>query len=287
MKLLLGSVSSAFVMATMCAACAPDRGNGTPGKADLSASSPLDFASGQFDFASSNADLTQVSADVHVVLTADNAYAFGWGDVNQVLSLKGRPPTASAGDIFNCPLGTGPEAYDVLGADAPSSGYLYIVTWADNSVTQGVIGQFTRGGTPLYTGDTAWEACATGLPYDPSTGSSTANGPTQMVVNTQIGNCNAGTISTTTGSGGWVNSTAAVTAGAVGKLAIGEDNSDNAGSFPIVCQKDGAGKQGVDAAAHWMWYAPPGVTDPFHASGTNNTRAFLIFRLKSADVPIL
>ncbi len=268
----------AVLAASLLGACSAERGGGTLTPTDL----------GTIDLAMPIApDLSQpvVGGDVHVVLTADNAYAFGWGDVNQVTSLKGRPPTSSAGDIFNCPIGTGPEAYDVPGAEAPADGYLYVVTWADDSTTQGLIGQFERGGTPLYTGDTAWETCATGLPYDPS-GSGTMNGPTQAVVNAQIAMCNDGTISKSTGSGGWVGTAGAVTAGAVGKLAVGEDNTTG-GDFPVVCQMDATGKKGVDTGARWMWYQPPGVTNPFIATGSNSTRAFLIFRLKSAAVPIL
>lgn len=51
--------------------------------------------------------------DVHVVITADNAYAFGWGYADRVTKLSGRPMTVVAGDIFNCPIGVGPEAYDI------------------------------------------------------------------------------------------------------------------------------------------------------------------------------
>jgi len=272
----------AVAISLLLVACGPDRGEGGPhgNGADMPQGPVLDFSDAP--------DLALPLEPVHVVLTADNAYAFGWGDADQVNSLKGRPTTATAGDIFNCPVGTGPEAYDVPGNEAPPDAYLYVVTWDDNAVTEGVIGQFTRGGTPLYTGDQAWEVCATGLPYDPSPGSPTASGPPQSVINDQIGQCNAGTISKTTGSGGWVGTMGEVTAGAVGKLAVGEDNSNQGGTFPIVCQKDASGTQGVDAQAHWMWYLAPGQSDAFHAgSGANPTRAFLIFRLKSESVPIL
>ena len=273
----------ALLVLFVCA-CGPDRRSGEihGHPPDLSQAPILDFAEPPVQ------DLALPALPVHVVLTADNAYAFGWGDVGQVSSLDGRPPTATAADIFSCPVGVGPEAYDVPAAEAPPDAYLYVVTWDDGFVTQGVIGQFTRGGQPVYTGDKGWQVCATGLPYDPSPGSSTMNGPPQSVVNDQIAKCNAGTVSTTTGSGGWVDAMGAVTAGAVGTLAVGEDNSDNAGTFQLVCQKDAMGVQGVDAAARWMWYLAPGQTDAFHAAGgTNPTRAFLVFRLASASVPVL
>ena len=292
----IGYCASLVVLA---AACNGDRrGQGSRGGANLDAfvsdgSSAADLGTPESaDLGASSEDMPAAS-DVHVVITADNAYAFGWGDANQVTNLLGRPPTNVAGDIFNCPVGAGPvanvgpEAYDVPAANA--TGYLYIVTWADDSVTQGVIGEFDRGGSPLYTGDPAWQVCATGLAYDPS-GGATSGGPSAAVVNQEIGGCNAGSIATngpTPGSGGWTDVAGAVTAGAVGTLAVGEDNSDQSGEFPIACQKDANGVRGIDAAARWMWYQPPGVSTPFQASGQNNTRSFLIFRLKSDAVPIL
>jgi hypothetical protein len=216
-------------------------------------------------------------------MTADNAYMFGWGDAMQVATLKGQPANALAADIFNCPIGKGPEEYTVPGAQAPIGAYLYLVAWADNTTTQGIIGQFERGGAPLYTGDPAWEVCATGLSYPTNV---PGGGPPVTTVNAEIAKCNAGGGSTSTTSAGWVHSQGAVTAGAVGTLVAGEDNSSASGTFPLVCQQDANGVGGIDAAARWMWYRPPGVVDPFRASGTNNTRTFLLFRLRSEDVPI-
>src|SRR5689334_12548542 len=125
------AVAGAAILMVL-AACGPDRGSGGPhGLADLSQGPVIDF--------SEVPDLALLIEPVHVVLTADNAYAFGWGDALGVSSLKGRPPTATAGDIFNCPVGTGPEAYDVPAAESPPDGYLYVVTWDDEAVTEGVI----------------------------------------------------------------------------------------------------------------------------------------------------
>jgi hypothetical protein len=84
-----------------------------------------------------------------VVITADNAYSFGYGDANGITHFTQGTRALTAGQIFNC--GEGPEAYKVPAADAPASAYLYIVTWDDLAVTQGVLGQFRRGsGTPLH-----------------------------------------------------------------------------------------------------------------------------------------
>lgn len=226
--------------------------------------------------------------DVHVVITADNAYAFGWGDVNQVTNLKGFKRATLAGEIFNCPVGNGPEAYDVPGAEAPNTAYLYIIAWCDFSTYQGVIGEFIRGGDAIYTGSADWEACATGIAYE----SASSGAPTESIINQQITVCNAGSGSTTTTSAGWVNTVGAtaVTPGAVGTLVAGVDNSAARTPFPIVCQQnqvDGGVERGVDPAAQWMWYSPNGL-DPFRASnGTNNwTRSFIIFRLPANVIPI-
>lgn len=162
-----------------------------------------------------------------------------------------------------------------------------MVAWCDDSTTQGLIGEFIRGQSVLRTGDAGWEVCATGVYKDAGSG---APGPTQDEVNTQLALCNAGTVSTASGSGGWVNEHGAVTAGAVGTLAIGEDNRTSRNpDFPIVCQMDDLGNRGVDAEAKWMWYLPPGYpgSDPFvHPGGHNPTRAFLIFRLPAAEITI-
>jgi hypothetical protein len=45
---------------------------------------------------------------------------------------------------------------------------------------------------------------------------------------------------------------------ASGPPVVGEANDDQAGSFPITCQKDAMGHQGIDPTARWMWYSPDG-----------------------------
>ncbi len=230
------------------------------------------------------------STDVDVVLTTDNAYAFGWGNASGLKILKGRPVTTGASDIFDCPVNTsgsgasgfGPESYLVLAADAPTEAFLYIVAWDDNSVTQGVLGQFKRkSGAPLYTGASSWEVCATGDFYDSIPGTPTAGGPPLDTVNTDIGRCNAGAIDPSKGSGGWVNPAGAVTAKSIGKLAVGEDNSDAGGQFPITCQKDPQGNAGIDPQAKWMWYTP----DARNAFSDRDTRSYLIFRIPTKAIP--
>ncbi|HQY61667.1 MAG: hypothetical protein IPF92_01485 [Myxococcales bacterium] len=227
---------------------------------------------------------TEPPTEVDVVLTADNAYAFGWGDASRVNTYRNVAPARLAGEIFNCPVGNGPEAWVVPAADAPPGAFLYVVAWADRATSQGVIGQFRRrGGTPIFTGDGAWEGCATGREYN--TSSAPTVFPTQDVVNEQITICNAGTGDRTTSSAGWVGSTAAVTPNAIGRVAFGEDNSNAGGTFQIVCQKDATGAEGVAPAAKWMWYSPDG-NDPFrYVAPGNSTRTFLIFRLPARALP--
>jgi hypothetical protein len=220
--------------------------------------------------------------DVDVVITADNAYSFGYGDVNGITNFTQGTRAQTAGQIFNC--GEGPEAYKVPAADAPPSAYLYIATWDDLAVTQGVLGQFRRvGGAPLYTGDPKFEVCATGVDLHQS-----QTGPTQNEINAQIAVCNGGTGDPAATSRGWVNAAGAVTMGAIGSLAVGEAN-DTApgGTFPPTCPTGVAPPDvaSIDPAAHWMWYQPGGVANPFQSTGTNTFRAYLIFRLAAEDIP--
>jgi hypothetical protein len=224
------------------------------------------------------------ATDVQVVITADNAYSFGYGDIAGISHYTQGTRAQSAGQIFNC--GEGPESYVVPAADAPASAYLYIVTWDDLSVTQGVLGQFLRvGGAALYTGDPKFEVCATGIDLSSST-----TGPTQDEVNKQIGICNSGAGDHSLTSGGWVNSAGAVTPNAVGSLAIGEANdAAPGGTFPPTCPTGAVppmpGVGTIDTASHWMWYQPGGVADAFHSTGTNTFRAYLIFRLAAQYIP--
>jgi hypothetical protein len=217
--------------------------------------------------------------DVDVVITADNAYSFGYGDEDGIETFIQGTRAVTASQIFNCPIGEGPEHYVVPAASAPEGAYLYVVSWDDLAVTQGVLGQFKRGSDPLYTGDDAWEVCATGVNLSQST-----VGPTQEEVNVQITACNDGSGADETTSSGWVDTAGAVTAGAIGTLAIGEANDQPAGTFPLVC---GTADGGIDADAHWMWFDPGIDADPFLSTGANTFRAYLIFRLAADDIPII
>jgi hypothetical protein len=215
---------------------------------------------------------------IEVIITADNAYSFGFGTGASIVTYVQGSRATTAGQIFNCPVGVGPEAYTIPSDAVPSTSHVYIVSWDDLSVTQGVLGQFGRGGRRLYTGDAAWQVCATGIDLARS-----ATGPTQAEVNAQITRCNEGAGAAGTTSQGWVNTLGAVTPGAAGTIAIGELNDTLGGTFPQVCP---ASFGGIDAAARWIWYQPGGVADPFRSTGSNTFRAYLIFRLAVLQIPL-
>jgi hypothetical protein len=218
---------------------------------------------------------SQAAGPVDVVITADNAYSFGYGDAGEITHFMQGARAQTAGQIFNCPMGEGPESYTVPEADAPDGAYLYIVTWDDLGVTQGVIGTFSRTTGTVLTGDSRFEVCATGLDY-----STSDTGPPLAVINTEIQRCNNGSGDAATTSKGWVSVTDATTTGALGQLAVGEANDAEDGTFHVACQSFG-GVSGIPSDAHWMWYDPMdgSGTDAFHATGANRTKAFLIFRL--------
>lgn len=228
---------------------------------------------------------------VDVVITADNAYSFGWGDETSVNSFYRNGPAQTPAEIFNCPIGVGPEAYTVPSGEALPGAWLYVVAWADYQGSQGVIGQFKhRGGDPIYTGSGDWQVCAVGKAYPANKG-----GPDQSTVNDELAKCNAGTGDTTTTSAGWVGVDGAITPNALGTVVFGQDNesdSDLRGQpgyvFPPVCKRDVThDNQGIDGTARWMWYRPPSFDgDPFLATKTNDTRTFLIFRLPTKALPV-
>jgi hypothetical protein len=223
---------------------------------------------------------------VNVIITADNAYAFGYGTGSALLNYFGGVENPNEGDIFDCPIGNGPDQYTVPANDANAGNYLYIIGYADRSTTQGVIAQFRREGADVvYTGIGPWEACATGLDYELN---QNPKGPTRQVIDEYIGKCNSrnfGDAGANT-SKGWVTTAES----ANGKVAFGEDNTTERGTptvenpFKIACD--------IDARAKWMWYdwdpaTPDTVKSPFMWPGgdDNPMREFIIFRLGAEFIP--
>ena len=222
---------------------------------------------------------TEPATDVEAVVTTDNAFSFGYGSDAKLASFI-RGEGSDGEGIFDCPVGHGPVAYVVPAAQAPKGSYLYIVAWADEETTQGTLAQFKRvGGRAIYSGDGAWQVCATDKHY-PDLGP----GPDQAEVDRMIGECNKGAAGDTY-SKGWVSTSGALTEGAKGKLAFGESNEDAGGEFPIVCQKDEAGVSGIDAVAKWMWFDPEDGQSPFRGNDGHRTKDFLIFRLPADALP--
>ncbi len=296
-------VGLVFVVASLAATgCSARRGSGAPGPGSgqsdggTSDDGALPDATASHDaivdmvVADTRPPFMSAPSDVDVAITADNAYSFGYGTESGIDTYFAGSRATSAGEIFSCPIDFGPEHYVVPAESAPPGAYLYIVSWDDHSVTQGVLAQFKRTDATLYSGDTNFEVCATGIDF------TTASGPTQEQVNTEILNCNAGTGDPATSSAGWVNTAGPVdgTPSAVGVLAVGEANEPNAGPgdygvFPQVCVEDADGNKGIEEGAHWMWYDPQDGSvrsDAFHSSRGNAFRAFLIFRLPADSIVI-
>jgi hypothetical protein len=206
------------------------------------------------------------AADVEILLTADNAYGLGYGTAGEITHYFGIVENLTAGQIFSGPVGNGPEAYTLQ--DADPGGYLYILAWSDDSISQGVLGQLRVEGHPAYyTGQGDWEVFATGIDLDIPVG---GGGPPVSAINGQIAIADAGTGSDST-SGLWVGTTG----GALGNLAFGEDNSSPGGDFQLAAL--------IDPAARWMWFnRSPGVLNAFR---DGNHKEALLFRLPLAKVP--
>jgi hypothetical protein len=221
----------------------------------------------------------QPTTPVDVLITADNAYGFGYGTGDRLVNYFGGIENPGTGDIFDCPIGNGPESYTVPTESANAGSYLYIIGYADKSTTQGVIAKFSReGAQPVFTGHGEWQVCATGEDYDVGSG-----GPSRAAIDAQIVNCNAGTGDAGTTSGGWVTTTP----GPNGSVAFGEDNSTTRGNpepgneFLIACE--------IDPQARWMWFDwdPNADQSPFiwPGGGENIDKEFLIFRLGAEFIP--
>ncbi len=217
---------------------------------------------------------------VQVIITADNAYGFGYGTGSALLNYFGGIENPGTDDIFACPVGHGPEEYEVPANDANAGNFLYIIGYADKLTTQGVIAKFSReGAEPVYTGMGPWEACATGLDFELN---QTPKGPTRAIIDEYIGRCNRRDLPDNS-SKGWVTTTQS----ANGSVAFGEDNSTERtdvtpeNPFKIACD--------IEPAARWMWYDwdPAANQSPFIWPGGsgNPAREFIIFRLGAEFIP--
>lgn len=235
-----------------------------------------------------------------VIITVDNAYGFGFGDVNGIYSgsYYGGIRNVLAGEIFNGPPvlvtgpapspytipGVGPERYSV---DLASwDDYVYIVGWSDDSVYQGALAGFELPGGQLLSGSGLWEVFATGLDRDSNVvGDTLTTSDLLTVINPQIvlANANGG------GSGtsiGWVDENGLLpddTPG-VGELAVGPLNQGSGFHGYVV--------NGISSDSNWMWYneSPSTIPDAFTAisgsppAGADGHNEFLIFRIHTSDL---
>lgn len=216
-------------------------------------------------------------ATLQTVLTADNAYALGYGSVDGLTRLFAAQFAILAEEINYCD--GGPERYEIPVSDLRSGDYLYLIAWADASTTQGVLGQFSLDGQMVYTGDARFQVCATGENYAPASG-----GPSADVIERHLALCNAGSTDPLRTSAGWVDQGG----NGIGALAIGETNESErpvaiAGNeFALVCN--------IDGPARWMWFnwAPDTLMAPTQSpflwpagatTADNPDKQFLIFRL--------
>ena len=233
---------------------------------------------------------------IDVVITADNAYGFGFGTVASMTNYFGGIRNVTAGEIFSGPpvlvtsspmfpytLPTvGPERYSI---NVSSADYVYIVTWSDKAVFQGVLAGFQLQNGPLVSGN-AWEVFATGLNRDSDVATDTLTITDLPLINAQItlANNNAGGVGTT--SIGWVDQLGLLPNNLLGSgaLALGGFNVSGGLGLSI----PGSPVQGISATAQWMWYNedPANIANPFQAGpeGADGHREFLIFRTRISDV---
>lgn len=248
-----------------------------------------------------------LAVDVDGVITVDNAYGFGFGDVTGMTttSYYGGIRNTDAADITNgfpvlytagdanagngyTNVGVGPELYDLNGL--PASDYMYLVAWSDDFSYQGALGSFTVGSKTVGTYESiGWQVYATGIDRDSDViGDTLTNSAADIaLINSQIAlaNTNGGA----TGGGtsiGWVDENGLLPDGSpgVGALAFGDDNTGGSGGdlpFGTI--------HGIDLSAKWMWYneSPATISNPFHHSteGDDGHNEFLIFRLPVRNVP--
>ena len=202
-----------------------------------------------------------------MAITVDNAYAFGYGDVNGVsssLDWYGGVNNFTACQIF---CASGPENY--YGIDSGTYDYAYLAAWADDATAQGVLAGFSfLSSTVSSVG--AWEVFATG----DLTTSASAGAFDRLVVNSQVALANT-TTGAAGGSVGWVGPSGGGT-GTFGSLAIDTgtqyvsgiaDPSDTSTAMSTI----------FDSTDNWMWYDNGATSNPFDYS-TAGDGGWLIFR---------
>ncbi|MBK9070050.1 MAG: hypothetical protein IPL79_03445 [Myxococcales bacterium] len=207
--------------------------------------------------------------NVYASSKSTNLYGMGWGRGDDLAAWSALPPMV--GEHAGCAVGSSPDAVLIFGEAAQSDGYAYLVVEDRGGNPRGVIAEFVRE-TPevkVTTGN-AWQVCAVGAAQVALPASDEED---RLALDALIKACGAGEGR----SGGWVAADGPITAGATGRLAVGEANDGDAGHFTAVCARDDHPQFGVGPTANWIWYAPSGTSDPFAAALPDSS--LLIFRL--------
>jgi len=214
------------------------------------------------------------AAMIDVTITVDNAYSFGFGDVNGIAAsdLYGSVVNSSSCQIY---CASGPEQYTV---DSGSHQYAYVIAWPDDGAYQGMLGNFSDGVT-LLSSVSVWEVYATG-----DTTSDAASTFDLATINGAISDANAGT-GAANGSMGWVDEAGAnVNGHAVnGSLAIDYTDTQYAPAGAGTPQSGGLAGQ-FHVSDHWIWYDNGNTPNPFDYSAQGDA-GWVVFRANLTQVP--
>lgn len=231
----------------------------------------------------------RAQTNVTVTITSDNAYVFGFGNVNGITDYRS-PGVCNlmSAEIYSYASGT--ETYPIT---ANIGGYIYIIAWSDEQAYQGLIAQFSDGNTTILTSpnlpnpSAKWEVFATGIPLNPLTTDTTLPRgnliyPTLTQINDQISIANTQNGDPATTSIGWVQTT--VDPNRNGVLVFGPSNLGAGTSFPPQTVN------GILPAAQWMWYNPQplSITNTFKTGDLPDfpdslSREYYIFRVGPID----
>ena len=188
-------------------------------------------------------------------ITADDAYAFGFGDATGVSGVWQSADNCNFDDIYRCTSPFGPETYSV---NFQTDDYLYIAAWSNDDGGQGLMAELTYGPHKLVTGPDGWEVFSTGQDLDNCDG---VSGPSITDVNNWVAYANT--------NNAWVGTTP--------KNNTALATTSNNGLYPMSCMPDSG----------WIWYNPyvdkitdPFTHDPFPANPRPEDSEYLIFRVR-------
>ncbi|MCC6425913.1 MAG: hypothetical protein IT435_03735 [Phycisphaerales bacterium] len=174
------------------------------------------------------------AAVVDATITADNHYSL-YSSAGNVFSYHGGNELGAAGSVgaYNW---SEPEVYSFNAGE-----YLYIAAWSDDAVAQGVLANIWVDGSPLHSGNAAWQVYKT----DINRGDGDAH-PAAIEVD--------------------------------GHVTFADSN--NLWETPFVGAANGISPwgtvPGINGDANWMWYNTPNDIDPLQ--GGSGAGEMLIFR---------